>query len=87
MPYKAGPGPQLPMCPTPAPPSRCLSTRCPSGRRVRLLCKGTQASLLLDLVAFSVDLGPLGWGGVSWEGVGVGQARSKDPQVGGCPVF
>ena len=65
MPYKAGPGQQLPVCPTPAPSRRCLSTKCPSGQSVRLLCKGTQAPLLLDPVAFSADLGPLGWEGVS----------------------
>lgn len=34
-------------------------------------------------VAFTADSGPLGWGGVSWERVGVGQAMGKDPQVAG----
>lgn len=80
MPYKAGSGQQLLMCPMPAPPRRCLSTKCPSGQRVRLLCKGIQAPLFLDLVTFLADLGPLGWGGVSWEGVGVGQAGGRGKQ-------
>lgn len=87
VPYKAGFGQQLPMCPSLAPPRRCLSTKCPSGRRVKLLRKGTQVSLIPDPVPFSADSERLGQGGVSWESVGLGQARGKDPQGRGGEVL
>lgn len=61
-------------------PSRCLSKKCPSGQRVRLLCKGTQGSLLPNPVAFSADSESLGQGGSilgkSRDGASKGQRPS-----------
>lgn len=69
----------------PSSPKCCLSTNCPSGRRVKLLRKGTQGSLLPDPVAFSADSGPLGWSIL--ERVGVGQARGKTLRLGWGAFF
>lgn len=78
------------MCPSLAPTSCCLSTKCPSGRRVRLLPKGTQGSLLPSPVAFSADKGR--WGregylGKEWECGKQGAKTLRLGLGGGGPVF